>query len=112
MPTVTNQQHRELGVAARKAWAKVKGRQPATDYPLECKGQRLVGWTHITAPIAVLHTMHVVMVGDLPTVTYMQVRHDGATVRSMTRPAKMADLERWFHTYPDDRKTMYGKIAA
>jgi hypothetical protein len=112
MPTVSNPEHRAQGTAARRAWNKLKHRQPNTDYPLEAKA-RLVCWAHISNPNAVLHTMAVRREPDGHLwVTYLQVSKSGETVRSMSRVATTAELERWFQHYPADRKLLVMKAVA
>jgi hypothetical protein len=112
MPTVTNPALQKLAASARRAWKKSK-REPNVEYAIEVNGRRIIAWTHISAPSAVLHTMSVQSPNDgLLYVTHLQVRHDGHAVRSITRPALNAELEKWFRFWPDDRQLLKSEVFA
>lgn len=100
---VSNPEHRALGLAARKAFNKVK-RQPNVEYVMTVRGTKIICWANTGAPGAMLNIMGVAPSTDAGLhVTYLQVRKDGVTLRSMVRHANVSELERWFRHFPEDR---------
>lgn len=106
MPAVSSPTLRTLGESARRAWKKLKQPVPTAEYLVKVRNQPLICWTNIGGVHATLNTMHVHRENDSLRATYLQVSKHGETVRSMSRSASIAELERWFNHYPEDRKML------
>lgn len=108
MSKVSNPEHRMAGAAARRAWDRVRSRVPGVEYAVKAYNREMV----CSTPGAVLHCLYLTRLGDAVWATYLQVDRRGKTVRSLHRPATMADFEKYFRVYPESTRLLESKAVA